>query len=59
MCTEVHAGHGIQISNLPELNAVPYLTELNIGHTLISRAIFTGLTAAVREMKNAIDGYKW
>lgn len=56
---EVHAGHGIQLANLAELNAVPYLTELNIGHTLISRAIFTGLTAAVREMKNAIDGYKW
>lgn len=56
---EVHAGHGIQLANLAELNTVPYLTELNIGHTLISRAIFTGLTPAVREMKNTIDGYKW
>lgn len=56
---EVHAGHGIQISNLPELNAVPHLTELNIGHTLIARAIFTGLTPAVREMKEAIASYKW
>jgi pyridoxine 5-phosphate synthase len=56
---EVHAGHGIQIANLAELNAVPYLTELNIGHTIIARAIFTSLTAAVREMKEAIDSYTW
>ena len=56
---EVHAGHGIQISNLAELNAVPHLTELNIGHTLISRAIFTGLTPAVKEMKDAIASYRW
>ena len=56
---EVHAGHGIQIANLAELNAVPYLTELNIGHTIIARAIFTGLTSAVREMKDAIDSYTW
>ena len=56
---EVHAGHGIQISNLAELNAVPHLTELNIGHTLISRAIFTGLTPAVKEMKEAIASYRW
>lgn len=51
---EVHAGHGIQISNLPELARVPFLTELNIGHTLIARAIFVGLAQAVREMKEAI-----
>ncbi|MBR3927282.1 MAG: pyridoxine 5'-phosphate synthase [Akkermansia sp.] len=56
---EVHAGHGIQVANLAELNAVPHLTELNIGHTIISRAIFTGLTEAVREMKTAIETYKW
>lgn len=56
---EVHAGHGIQIANLAELNAVPHLTELNIGHTLISRAVFVGLTEAVREMKQAISAYKW
>lgn len=56
---EVHAGHGIQIANLPELNAVPYLTELNIGHTLISRAVFIGLAPAVREMKTAIEALSW
>lgn len=56
---EVHAGHGIQIANLNELNAVPHLTELNIGHTLISRAIFVGLKEAVREMKAAINALQW
>lgn len=56
---EVHAGHGIQVANLAELNAVPHLTELNIGHTIIARSIFTGLTAAVREMKDAIESYQW
>ena len=57
--TEVHAGHGIQIANLADLNRVPHLTELNIGHTLISRAVFTGLTEAVRELKAAIGTYQW
>lgn len=56
---EVHAGHGIQIDNLAELNRVPHLTELNIGHTLISRAVFVGLEQAVREMKEAIALYQW
>lgn len=56
---EVHAGHGIQIANLAELNAVPHLTELNIGHTIIAQAIFTGLTTAVQEMRAAIDSYEW
>ncbi len=51
---EVHAGHGIQITNLPDLARVPHLAELNIGHTLIARALFVGLTQAVREMKAAI-----
>ena len=56
---EVHAGHGIQVANLADLSVVPYLTELNIGHTIICRAIFTGLIEAVREMKTAIAKYRW
>ncbi len=56
---EVHAGHGIQVANLAELNAVPHLRELNIGHTLIARAVFVGLSAAVREMREAIDRFSW
>ena len=56
---EVHAGHGIRLSNLADLNRVPHLTELNIGHTIIARAVFIGLSAAVREMKEAISSYRW
>ena len=56
---EVHAGHGIRISNLAALNQVPHLTELNIGHTIIARAVFIGLAAAVQEMKTAIVSYQW
>ncbi len=56
---EVHAGHGIQVANLAELNAVPHLSELNIGHTIVSRAIFVGMSAAVREMKTAIEALTW
>ena len=56
---EVHAGHGIQPGNLAELNQVPHLTELNIGHTLVSRAVFVGLETAVREMKTEISRYNW
>ncbi len=56
---EVHAGHGIQIPMLPELARVGYLTELNIGHTIVARSLFTGLEAAVREMKEAIEAQNW
>ena len=56
---EVHAGHGIRLSNLASLNRVPHLQELNIGHTIIARAVFTGLQAAVREMKDTILSYSW
>lgn len=56
---EVHAGHGIQVGNLAELSSVPHLTELNIGHSIICRAIFAGLTESVREMKAAIARYQW
>lgn len=47
----VNAGHGLNYTNVRELFAVPHLEELNIGHSIISRALFTGLTAAVAEMK--------
>ncbi len=56
---EVHAGHGIQVANLADLNAVPHLSELNIGHTIVSRALFVGISAAVREMKTAIEALRW
>ena len=46
----VNAGHGLNYENLGALLPVPHLVELNIGHTLISRAVTVGLDAAVREM---------
>lgn len=56
---EVHAGHGLQLSNLEELTEVPHLHELNIGHTIIARALIIGLQAAVVEMREAIDALTW
>jgi pyridoxine 5-phosphate synthase len=46
----VNAGHGLNYQNLPALLQVPHLAELNIGHSIISRAIVVGLATAVREM---------
>jgi len=47
----VNAGHGINYVNMTEVRTLPHLHELNIGHSLISRALFTGIEEAVREMK--------
>jgi pyridoxine 5-phosphate synthase len=46
----VNAGHGLNYENLPALHEVPHLAELNIGHSIISRALWVGLDAAVKEM---------
>jgi pyridoxine 5-phosphate synthase len=47
---QVNAGHGLNYRNLPALRQVPHLVELNIGHSIVSRAIVVGLATAVREM---------
>jgi len=47
----VNAGHGINYVNIGEVRTIPHLHELNIGHTIISRAVFTGIDEAVSEMK--------
>ncbi len=47
---KVNAGHGLNYQNLPALRQVPHLVELNIGHSIISRAVVVGLATAVREM---------
>ncbi len=47
---QVNAGHGINYTNIVLIRTVPHLVELNIGHSIICRAVFTGLDAAVREM---------
>ena len=48
---EVHAGHGLNYHNVQPVAAIGDIVELNIGHAIISRAIFDGLAAAVRDMK--------
>jgi len=47
----VHAGHGLDYHNVQPVAAIPEVVELNIGHAIVGRALFTGLAAAVREMK--------
>lgn len=51
----VNAGHGINYSNIQEILKIPYLHELNIGHSIVSRAVFYGLEEAVREMKKRMS----
>jgi len=53
----VNAGHGLNCRNVPGLQVVPYLEELNIGHSIVSRAVFVGLESAVKEMLKAMEGY--
>jgi pyridoxine 5-phosphate synthase len=48
---EVHAGHGLNYHNVQPVAAIREIVELNIGHAIISRAVFAGLTAAVSDMK--------
>jgi pyridoxine 5-phosphate synthase len=55
---QVNAGHGLNYQNLPWLHRVPHLVELNIGHTIVSRAISVGLSAAVKEMLALMEGYQ-
>jgi pyridoxine 5-phosphate synthase len=51
----VHAGHGLTVQNVGPVAAIPEIEELNIGHSIISQAVFVGLVAAVREMRDAMD----
>ena len=56
---QVNAGHGLSYQNLPTLlGAVPHLRELNIGHSIVSRAVFVGLERAVTEMLKSMETYK-
>jgi pyridoxine 5-phosphate synthase len=52
---EPHAGHGLTFANVVPIAAVPQIAELNIGHFLIGEAIFTGLDASVRRMRELMD----
>jgi len=51
----VHAGHGLTVANVAAVAAIPEIEELNIGHSIVSRAVFVGLPTAVREMRSAMD----
>jgi pyridoxine 5-phosphate synthase len=53
---EVHAGHGLTYHNVQPVAAIPEIVELNIGHCIIARAIFSGLESAVRDMKALMIG---
>ena len=55
---QINAGHGLTTKNLPDLWPVPHLVELNIGHHLVSRAVFIGLQGAVREMLAVMATYR-
>jgi pyridoxine 5-phosphate synthase len=51
----VHAGHGLTVRNVGPVASVPEIEELNIGHSIVSRAVFVGLAGAVREMRDAMQ----
>jgi pyridoxine 5-phosphate synthase len=55
---QVNAGHGINYRNIALVNEIPHLTELNIGHAIISHAVIVGLETAVREMLALMEDYK-
>jgi pyridoxine 5-phosphate synthase len=52
---EPHAGHGLTFDNVQPVAAIPQVAELNIGHFLIGEAIFIGLDASVRRMRELMD----
>lgn len=52
---EPHAGHGLTYDNVQPIAAIPQIAELNIGHYLIGEAVFTGLEASIRRMRELMD----
>jgi pyridoxine 5-phosphate synthase len=51
----VHAGHGLTLGNVGAVAAIPEIEELNIGHSIISHAVFEGLANSVHAMRRAMD----
>jgi pyridoxine 5-phosphate synthase len=51
----VHAGHGLTYANVQPVAAIPEIEELNIGHSIVSNAVFWGMEEAVRRMRKLID----
>lgn len=54
---QVNAGHGINLDNIDGIMRVPHLDTLNIGHSIVARAVLIGMPAAVREMRRAMRRY--
>lgn len=52
---KVHAGHGLTVENVGAIAAIADIEELNIGHSIIAHAVFIGISAAVTEMRNAMN----
>jgi pyridoxine 5-phosphate synthase len=52
----VHAGHGLTYQNVEPVAAIPEIEELNIGHSIVSNAVFWGLEEAVRRMAQLVKG---
>src|SRR6266850_2220481 len=55
---QVNAGHGLNYQNLLAIHKVPHLVELNIGHSIVSRAVAVGMAQAVKEILKLMRGYK-
>ena len=55
---KVNAGHGLNYENLSVLHIVPHMIELNIGHSIVSRALTVGLESAVKEMLKLMEKYR-
>ncbi len=51
----VHAGHGLTYENVQPVAAIPAIEELNIGHSIVSNAVFWGMEEAVRRMRQLVD----
>jgi pyridoxine 5-phosphate synthase len=51
----VHAGHGLTYGNVQPVAAIPEIEELNIGHSIVSNAVFWGIQEAVRRMRALVD----
>ena len=53
---QINAGHGLNLANVQRVAGLPHMTELNIGHAIVARALFVGMKEAVAEMRRAIRG---
>jgi pyridoxine 5-phosphate synthase len=51
---EVHGGHGLNYDNVRPIAGIPQIVELNIGHSIVARAVIVGMEQAVREMKDLL-----